>query len=542
LYQTGGQPSRAANKVQALIGRIASGDHDPLHGLPVTNHGESRIPHAVKYDLGFGGHHLVTIQHDGLIVLAFAGNHDQTDRWLEAHRGLTLTRTAAGAIEWVRAEVPLPTAPLSDLSNAKLLSRLADADGDFLLEGMSRSTARRVEELESVADDDTIVAICQDQREPVRAAALLDVLLLLRGGQVDEASRRVRLARGELTPLDQVMNLPMVEIQDGETVKLVPLDSPEYARWFDHFITTADFRRWMVFLHPEQQHWVDRDFTGPTSLTGVSGSGKTAIAVMRSIRLARVATEARPILIVTLNRSLALLIRDLVDHACPPELRSRIHVTSFFEYAQIRLREFEPQNARSYLEVTWKGEEHIDEVWREFYRSYLNNTSAEVLEPIHRTVIARGVNAENYVREEMDWVRSGFGRAGLENYLSADRAGRHLPLETTARRAVLDGLEAWQKKMRFVGVIDHLGLASALSQYENNLEPVFSHIVIDEAQDFGTLELRLLRRLVDEGPNDLFLCGDPVQRVHPKHRVLVRRFQGSTPITRHCRFCRSRNG
>src|SRR6516225_5629747 len=30
--------------------------------------------------------------------------------------------------------------------------------------------------------------------------------------------------------------------------------------------------------------------------------------------------------------------------------------------------------------------------------------------------------------------------------------------------------------------------------------------------------------------------------VAPLASELVRRFQGSTPITRHCRFCRSRNG
>ena len=100
-----------------------------------------------------------------------------------------------------------------------------------------------------------------------------------------------------------------------------------------------------------------------------------------------------PILIVTLNRSLALLIKDLVDHACLPELRARIIVSSFFEYAQGKLLGFEPENRRSYLEVTWKGEEHIDEVWREFYRCHLNSKAARTLDPVHRTLVARGVHA-----------------------------------------------------------------------------------------------------------------------------------------------------
>jgi superfamily I DNA/RNA helicase len=83
---------------------------------------------------------------------------------------------------------------------------------------------------------------------------------------------------------------------------------------------------------------------------------------------------------------------------------------------------------------------------------------------------------------------------------------------------MLDGLSAWEQKMDLVGVIDHLGLASALHRYAEAVCPVFSYAVVDEAQDFGTLELRLIRRLVAEGPNDLFLCGDPSQRVYAKHR------------------------
>jgi superfamily I DNA/RNA helicase len=120
----------------------------------------------------------------------------------------------------------------------------------------------------------------------------------------------------------------------------------------------------------------------------------------------------------------------------------------------------------------------------------------------------------------MDWIRSGFAQDAIDTYLSIERLGRHVPFDARARNSILDGLKSWQEKMRFVGVIDHLGLASALSRYQDRMEATFSHILIDEAQDFGTLELGILRRLVSEGPNDLFLCGDPVQRVHAKRRVL----------------------
>jgi len=44
----------------------------------------------------------------------------------------------------------------------------------------------------------------------------------------------------------------------------------------------------------------------------------------------------------------------------------------------------------------------------------------------------------------------------------------------------------------------------------------FSHVVCDEIQDFSNPELKLLRSLVDEKENDLFLVGDPFQNIYKK--------------------------
>ena len=42
------------------------------------------------------------------------------------------------------------------------------------------------------------------------------------------------------------------------------------------------------------------------------------------------------------------------------------------------------------------------------------------------------------------------------------------------------------------------------------------HLMVDEAQDFGTTELLILKRLVRMNRN--FYCGDISQSVLPKHR------------------------
>ena len=67
--------------------RLASGDSQTLEMQNRrTRHGELRIGGCRKYDLG-GGYRLVCIKHEGHLVAAFVGSHDDCDRWIENNRG-----------------------------------------------------------------------------------------------------------------------------------------------------------------------------------------------------------------------------------------------------------------------------------------------------------------------------------------------------------------------------------------------------------------------------------------------------------------------
>ena len=52
----------------------------------------------------------------------------------------------------------------------------------------------------------------------------------------------------------------------------------------------------------------------------------------------------------------------------------------------------------------------------------------------------------------------------------------------------------------------------------NGIHP-FAHIIADEIQDFSNPELRFLRALTPEGPNDLFMVGDPYQRIYNNRQI-----------------------
>ena len=95
---------------------------------------------------------------------------------------------------------------------------------------------------------------------------------------------------------------------------------------------------------------------------------------------------------------------------------------------------------------------------------------------------------------------------------------------------MLKALEGWERKMSAIGVIDYIGLTSALTPHLGKVHRVYTNILVDEAQDFGTTELNVVRRLVQPGSNDIFLCGDIAQTILPKHQFPAA--AGITEMTR----------
>lgn len=520
LRRAGGEKKRRAEKVLSVLGSLNLGDSE-IRGLSTTNHGESRIRGCVKYNLG-SGYRLITIQTKKLTAFCFVGTHAEVDHWLDEHKGLTISKGSSGAWE------PIYKSPSADQligrapepSSDKLVDRIDSTYLNRLFEGLPPQVLIKLAAFGSIVTGAEIEALCTSIHPVTKRGLVHDVLCLLASGDRYGAASRLDLEFGDATPGDNLSDQEMLEVTDGDEIKRLKVGSPEHERWLAQFAKEAEPMEWLLFLHPEQAAVVDADFSGPAQLSGVSGSGKTCVAIHRALRLA--AEEPRAsVLIVTLNRSLAGLIEKLVDGAAPnQEVRATINVSSFFQLCQSFLEEYEPRNRKLYSDVTWKLNEHIDEIFREYYRCWLNNNTAECVLPIHQSLVSQGICGETYTREEFDWIRSAMSASSREEYLGIDRHGRRVPLQEEARSRMLEALAGWETKMRDVGVIDYLGLTTALSRHVDEIEPRYDHVIVDEAQDFGTSELQVLRRLCRDGHNDMFLCGDIAQHVLPKHRVL----------------------
>ena len=89
LKRGDGRAMLAARCAESIIRALAAGDLAAvLHKL--TCNGEARLEKGVKFDLG-GGYRLVSVRQGKTLLLLFAGSHDDCDRWLERHRGVTFT-------------------------------------------------------------------------------------------------------------------------------------------------------------------------------------------------------------------------------------------------------------------------------------------------------------------------------------------------------------------------------------------------------------------------------------------------------------------
>ncbi|MFL9895899.1 UvrD-helicase domain-containing protein, partial [Paraburkholderia sp. RL17-381-BIF-C] len=530
LYQKGGAFQKAGKTVEAIWGRAnAAGAYthpEVFAGTPTTNHGENRIAHCVKYDLtGFA--RLVTAYSNDICIFLFAGDHAAVDGWLDGNKGLDfVARENGGALRVDPVFVSdtavgrhgLIASPTDWMSNGPVLEQLSARYKDKLLSSLDTSSKARVCAIESHTDELEVLDSVEQIDDPELRDALLDVLLALRSSDLTKAKNRIDLLEKTVKPVTVLTASESASIVSGETTVRVQDVDPVL---FEHFVRTADFKEWMLYLHPAQREIVSRDFNGPARLAGVSGSGKTCVVIHRALRLARQAPDRR-VLILTLNDALARLISELILAEGGSTKPSNIVVRSIFELCREKLLQFNPRKNEYYSKKTvarngFAISEHIDDIWEEYFHCQNNNMDAEVLQDVARTLLVRQVFPQDYLRQELDYVRSAFSPTERQAYLEMDRIGRVIALERRYRESILKGLVGWEKKMDAVGAIDDVGIVTALYEHLDALVAEYDHVLVDEVQDLGTLELKIIRRLTKAGHNDLFLSGDAAQTVHTKY-------------------------
>jgi mRNA-degrading endonuclease RelE of RelBE toxin-antitoxin system len=357
---------------------------------------------------------------------------------------------------------------------------------------------------------EVVRTVVREQEAPIFARYEPDYLLALGvPPQWLDALRTV----GETAFLELAVHLPsevgerLLELAEGKPVPrpVAVTATAKLADAFEHPDSQRHFRvmesrdelahaldapwdRWLVFLHPDQQRYANSHYKGPARVYGGAGTGKTVVAVHRAVQLAR-AGRGR-VLLTTFSKTLSNHLRRQVEllAGVDPFVLERLDVIHLHQLA------------------TSLWSEHAG---RRFVRARKDTVEA---------LLAQAARAHDedvdFAREEFWAVIDAQGIVELEQYLDAARTGRGAALGVKRRRALWQVFSAVLERLQARRELTWNGVVSAATSLLDKHGSRYTHVVADEAQDFGAAELRLIRALAAPGVDDVFLCADEGQRIY----------------------------
>ncbi|MFE1167133.1 UvrD-helicase domain-containing protein [Nocardiopsis sp. NPDC058789] len=277
----------------------------------------------------------------------------------------------------------------------------------------------------------------------------------------------------------------------SESVDPTPVGPPELSG-----ALSAPFSQWRITLHPDQHRVVSTSFRGSAQVTGGPGTGKTVLALYRAAHLAELDAAEDPgghresILLTSYNRALAQSLSERLDQLLPdPDTRSRVRVATVDGIARSVVQ------SHTSVAPRMVSRDELAQRWR-------------------AVALADGLPfSGRFLVDEWEQVILAKGLELLPDYIRCERSGRVQHLAPEHRRQVWETVRRYVGAMRVEGLWSHPQLAGEAARLLGRTGPPFRHVVVDEAQDLHPAQWRMLRAAVAEGPDDLFVVGDPNQRV-----------------------------
>lgn len=421
--------------------------------------------------------------------------------------------------ELAAAHAPVPdvlapdaTAPIAP--EAERAPRWPDGLTTQVLHGDLGIDAELAQAALAAPTDSALVDVLDRARVDWQIDALLD---LATGTSVDQVRKTFHLEEPVLVAADD----------DEDTRLLKALEHPAAQASFAWIEDNAELRRiieagdlgaWRLFLHPEQRAYVEGDRRGTFRLSGGAGTGKTVVAIHRARHLATQDASAR-ILLTTFTRNLAddlaSGVRQLDDSV---DLQTKlgapgIHVRGIDQVAWAVVQSARDDIADAVAEVLGVARTSVlkaspDTLWQEA----IDDAGGD---------LPRELATRAFLEAEYTQIVLPNRITSPTAYLRARRVGRGVALDRAKRVAVWNVIEAYRAKARALDSTDFVEKAAiAAAWLDLRDQRPFDHVIVDEAQDLEPSRLQLLRALVVEGPNDLFICEDSHQRIYGQKVVL----------------------
>lgn len=421
-----------------------------------------------------------------VFMLVWVDKHDEAYRWAERR---VFEVNSRGAVEVYEA-TETPEVKSTQPAAAKPTGLLAEhSDADLLLLGVPEPLLPSLRAVQTQTELEQLTGY-------LPSAAADAVLSLVAGFTLEQVLEE--LTRAPEEPEAQRLPEPTVAVDKDNF--LAALEHPESQQNF-HLVQSeedlaeilnAPLERWRIFLHPTQRRLATQKFKGPARVLGGAGTGKTVVLLHRATHLARKVFTGPDdrILVVTYTRNLANDLRDHMARLCP-EAQDRIEVSNLHRWAKDFLSS---QGVR----LKPAGESLVERLWA-------------------GVMAVGGLDlSQSFCRQEWEKVVQGNDCLTKDDYFATSRVGRGTRLSRATKAQLWQLFEDYRSCLNQEGCVEWADLvreARLLIEKSPNLVP-YRAVLADETQDFRPADLKLLRALVPEGDNDIFVVGDGHQRIY----------------------------
>lgn len=305
-----------------------------------------------------------------------------------------------------------------------------------------------------------------------------------------------------------------IDAEDYQAALVRPATATTEDADLQEVLEQGDFGRWKVFLHPTQRKIVERAYNGPARVSGGPGTGKTIVALHRVKHLVdRFGPGSGKVLLTTFNTNLAADLRQRLIALAGTEILQHVDILNVDKVASAIVAEAPSGGRRSWIDDTKALKEWEDLLMEE------GETRWDA----------------DFLHAEWSQVILGQAAATRADYFRARRAGRGRPISREDRAAIWRLSEHYVMRLDAKGVWTNQQVAERAARlemekardrvsYEANAglqresgiwhRPRYRHIVVDEAQDLSVAHWKMLRAMIPEGPDDLFIAGDTHQRIY----------------------------
>ncbi len=407
--------------------------------------------------------------------LLYVADHENAYRWGMRKRFAWNENTHACqivTIEEKTEEVVVPTAPATESAF------FAGVPQEKLLKiGVPQEAIGKVMAIENLTDLDVLESVLPED-------AYENIFNIMDGESIDNIIAEIEdgQAHGDADKL----------LSDNNKRRFVELTDDDALQR----IIEQGLEKWQIFLHPSQRKLVYADYKGAMKVSGGAGTGKTIAAIHRLKHLCE--NPDADVLFTTYTRTLSENLAESIEKLGIPKQRYTLK-----NIDRVLLDMAEKYKVKEgYKVLDYSGDEESLKLWREVLETEVTEFDERFLYDEYIDVIVYNGNKD------------------VKQYMLQPRVGRTKALSRKQRVEIWNLVEKYVALKQQRKLVDRLELFNETTNFlkDNDIHP-YSNVIADEFQDFSNPELKFLRSLVAERKNDLFLTGDPIQRIYAGRKI-----------------------